>query len=226
MQGVPYFNASIGSLHPAMFKCFKLNELVKNCLNDGGTSLPFFVLNELWETFRWARCVEQPLNRAPNKFSKVISVDDKSRYSRLFGCARKLCKFCKEHEIAFQYSYMVIHFSLTVMSSFRMLPLKSKYVNVLDILWFSDKECDIWLTPFAVSPQWDKASLHKPFDTFAIGPARWIAPVGMEGLWLVWSAFDWILVMNHVQDYSSFQYVTFLRNWWVIYGGNENKMVE
>lgn len=42
-----FFNASKGSLQQAIFKCFKLKELVKNCLNDGGISLPFFVLNEL-----------------------------------------------------------------------------------------------------------------------------------------------------------------------------------
>lgn len=85
------------------------------------------------------------------------------------------------------------------MSSFRMLPLKSKYVNVLDILWFRDNECDIWLTPFAVRPQWDRANLHKPFDTFAIGPARCIAPVERE-MRMKWNlSFD----VNHVQDYSS-----------------------
>lgn len=60
------FNASNGSLQPAIFKCFKLSELVKNCLKDGGISLPFFVLNELCDTFKWAKCVEQPRSKAPN----------------------------------------------------------------------------------------------------------------------------------------------------------------
>lgn len=60
-----FFSASIGSLQPAMLRCFRLRVLVKNCLNDGGISLPFFVLNELWETFRCDRCVAQPRRRAP-----------------------------------------------------------------------------------------------------------------------------------------------------------------
>lgn len=61
-----YFRASNGSLQHAMFKCFKLNELVKNCLYDGGISLPFLVLNELWETFKYDKCVPQPRRSAPN----------------------------------------------------------------------------------------------------------------------------------------------------------------
>lgn len=61
-----FFSASSGSLQLPIFRCFRLRELVKNCLNDGGISLPFFVLNELWDTFRWMRCVEQPRNSAPN----------------------------------------------------------------------------------------------------------------------------------------------------------------
>lgn len=61
-----FLSASNGSLHNEMFKCFRLSELVKNCLYDGGVSLPFLVLNELCETFRWLRWVEQPRNNAPN----------------------------------------------------------------------------------------------------------------------------------------------------------------
>ena len=65
---------------------------------------------------------------------------------------------------------------LTVISSFKLFPLKSKYVKDVEILWFNESECDIWLTPFDVRPQCDRANLHNPFDTFAIGPAKWIAP--------------------------------------------------
>lgn len=61
-----YFRASNGSLQHAIFKCFKLNELVKNCLYDGGISLPFLVLNELCETFKYDKCVPQPRRSAPN----------------------------------------------------------------------------------------------------------------------------------------------------------------
>lgn len=50
-----HFNASMGNLQKEMFKCLRLSELVKNCLKDGGISFPFFVLNELWDTFRWDR---------------------------------------------------------------------------------------------------------------------------------------------------------------------------
>lgn len=90
-------------------------------MNEGGISLPFFVLNELYETLRWAKCVAQPRKRAPNNykkkyntlrsfsciyeqetkykliltFSKVIPVEERSKYSKTFGCAKKLCKFCK-----------------------------------------------------------------------------------------------------------------------------------
>lgn len=67
-------------------------------------------------------------------------------------------------------------FALTVMSSLRLLPLKSKCVSELEMLWFSDNECDIWFTPFDVRPQWASASLQRPFETLAMGPARWIAP--------------------------------------------------
>lgn len=45
------------------------------------------------------------------------------------------------------------------------------------MLWLSDNECDIWLTPFEVRPQWANANLHKPFETLAMGPAKCIAPV-------------------------------------------------
>lgn len=84
---------------------------------------------------------------------------------------------------------------LTFMSSFKLLPLKSKWVNELEILGLSDRECAIWFTPeedqkaqlnwidglasilpFDVSPQWLRQSLHKPFEIFAIGPAKWSAP--------------------------------------------------
>lgn len=65
---------------------------------------------------------------------------------------------------------------LTVISSLRLLPLRSRYVSELEILWLSVSECDIWLTPFEVSPQWAKASLHRPLDTLAMGPAKWMAP--------------------------------------------------
>lgn len=64
------FNASNGILQLAMFKCFKLKLLVKNCLNDGGISFPFFVPKELWATLRCERCVEHPLSRAPNSYVK------------------------------------------------------------------------------------------------------------------------------------------------------------
>lgn len=67
------FNASSGNLHDAIFKCFKLNELVKNCLNDGGISLPFFVLKKLCDTFNWAKCVEHPRNNAPNNYKYEIN---------------------------------------------------------------------------------------------------------------------------------------------------------
>lgn len=73
-----------------MFKCFRLNELVKNCLKDGGISLPFFVLNELCDTFKCARWVPQPRSRAPKRFSSCVSVADISKCSNTFGCARKL----------------------------------------------------------------------------------------------------------------------------------------
>lgn len=107
-------SASNGNLHDAIFRCLRLNELVKNCLNDGGISLPFFVLKKLCETFKRAKCVEHPRRRAPNNyklrffifininlfikkwmrkfltFSKNVSVADKSKYSKTFGWARKL----------------------------------------------------------------------------------------------------------------------------------------
>ena len=57
------------------------------------------------------------------------------------------------------------------------MPLKSKYVSELEMLWFNDNECDIWLTPFEVKPQCASANLQRPFDTLAIGPARCMAPV-------------------------------------------------
>lgn len=60
------FNASRGILQYEMLRCLRLSVLVKNCLNDGGISLPFFVPNELWDTFKWLRCVEQPRKSAPN----------------------------------------------------------------------------------------------------------------------------------------------------------------
>lgn len=62
------FRASSGNLHDAIFKCFRLNELVKNCLNDGGISLPFFVLKKLCDTFKRVKCVEHPRKRAPNSW--------------------------------------------------------------------------------------------------------------------------------------------------------------
>ena len=62
------------------------------------------------------------------------------------------------------------------MSSFKIFPLKSKYVRELEILWFNDSACAIWLTPFAVRPHWDNDSLHKPLEILAIGPAKCIAP--------------------------------------------------
>lgn len=62
------FNASSGNLHVAIFKCFRLSELVKNCLNDGGISLPFFVLKKLCDTFKCVKWVEHPRNRAPNSW--------------------------------------------------------------------------------------------------------------------------------------------------------------
>lgn len=68
------------------------------------------------------------------------------------------------------------HQSLTLMSSFKLFPLKSKYVNELEMLWFNDNECAIWLTPFAVRPQCDNDRRHNPLEIFAIGPARWTAP--------------------------------------------------
>ena len=40
--------------------------LVKNCLNDGGTSLVFLMLNILRDTFRCTRFVAQPRSSAPN----------------------------------------------------------------------------------------------------------------------------------------------------------------
>lgn len=60
------FRASSGILQYEMLRCLRLSVLVKNCLNDGGISLPFFVPNELWDTFKWLRCVEQPRKSAPN----------------------------------------------------------------------------------------------------------------------------------------------------------------
>lgn len=59
-----------------------------------------------------------------------------------------------------------------------MFPLKSKYVNEVEMLWFNVNEWAIWLTPLAVRPQCDKESRHNPFDIFAIGPAKWTAPGG------------------------------------------------
>lgn len=61
-----FLRASSGSLQLEMFRCLRLRELVKNCLKDGGISLPFLVLNELCATFRWIKCVEQPRRSAPN----------------------------------------------------------------------------------------------------------------------------------------------------------------
>lgn len=60
------FSASNGNLHDAIFRCLRLNELVKNCLNDGGISLPFLVLKKLCDTFKRAKCVEHPRKSAPN----------------------------------------------------------------------------------------------------------------------------------------------------------------
>lgn len=44
------------------------------------------------------------------------------------------------------------------------------------MLWFRDSEWAIWLTPFAVKPQCDNERRLRPFEIFAIGPARWTAP--------------------------------------------------
>lgn len=55
------------------------------------------------------------------------------------------------------------------------------------MLWFNVNEWAIWLTPFAVRPQCDKDSRHNPFDIFAIGPAKWTAPVK----WLKYKLIRW-----------------------------------
>lgn len=132
-------------------------------------------------------------------FSKNVSVADRSKYSRTFGWARKLYRFCgrkdwKFYQISFRFNFIGwpkkmwkkifffwffvsrIQESLTLISSFKLFPLKSKYVSELEMLWFNVNEWAIWLTPFAVRPQCDKDSRHKPFDIFAIGPAKWTAP--------------------------------------------------
>lgn len=71
---------------------------------------------------------------------------------------------------------------LTVMSSFKLFPLISKWVNELEMLELSDNECAIWLAPFDVRPQWLMQSLQRPLEIFAIGPAKWSAPVWVDRL--------------------------------------------
>lgn len=73
------------------------------------------------------------------------------------------------------------------MSSFKLFPLKSRCVNELEILGLSERECAIWLTPFEVSPQCPRQSLHKPLDIFAIGPAKWSAPGKVSENLSLWS---------------------------------------
>lgn len=57
-----------------MLRCLRLKLDVKNCLNDGGISLPFFVPNELCDTLRCAKWVEQPLRSAPNNYKKIFFI--------------------------------------------------------------------------------------------------------------------------------------------------------
>ena len=52
--------------------------LVKNCLNDGGTSLVFLMLNTLRDTFRCTRFVAQPRSSAPNIWQIARYSDDTS----------------------------------------------------------------------------------------------------------------------------------------------------
>lgn len=157
------FNASNGNLHDAIFRCLRLNELVKNCLNDGGISLPFLVLKKLCDTFKRAKCVEHPRKSAPNNykirrrkksrkmlrqlfkwivehiwkwksltFSKNVSVADKSKYSRTFGWARKLYRFYGNGKLEKLNESNVHQWTnldgemLTLISSFKLFPLKSK----------------------------------------------------------------------------------------------------
>lgn len=96
-----YFNASMGNLQPAIFKCFKLKVLVKNCLNDGGISLPFFVLNELWETLRWAKCVAQPRKRAPNnyKYKTIWNIKNFWIYYEKFGYLHSLVLYQSKRDL-------------------------------------------------------------------------------------------------------------------------------
>jgi hypothetical protein len=60
-----YLRASMGKQQPEKLRYLRLRELVKNCLNDGGTSLPFFEANRFLETFKCVRWVVQPRKRAP-----------------------------------------------------------------------------------------------------------------------------------------------------------------
>lgn len=71
---------------------------------------------------------------------------------------------------------------LTLISSFRLLPLSSRWVSEVAMLRLSESEWAIWFTPFAVSPHWDNDSLHSPLEIFAIGPARCTAPVVIVGM--------------------------------------------
>jgi hypothetical protein len=70
------------------------------------------------------------------------------------------------------YSFVWLQSVLTLISSFKLLPLKSKYVSELEQLGFNVKEWAIWLTPFAVKPQFASDNLHRPLEILAIGPAK------------------------------------------------------
>jgi hypothetical protein len=67
-------SASNGILQLAMLRCLRLKLDVKNCLNDGGISLPFFVPKELCDTLRCDKWVEQPLRSAPNSYKNQIQL--------------------------------------------------------------------------------------------------------------------------------------------------------
>ena len=68
--------ASNGILQLEMLRCLRLKLEVKNCLNDGGISFPFFVPKELWDTFKCARWVEQPRKSAPNSCKRERKINE------------------------------------------------------------------------------------------------------------------------------------------------------
>lgn len=48
------------------------------------------------------------------------------------------------------------------MSSLRLFPLKLRYVRVVNMLLLLLSAAAKWLTPFELSPQWDKFKCTKP----------------------------------------------------------------